>query len=435
MSADLQKGFSVIEGNGERFVPLSDVSDLRTPECQEVLTRIRRLRAIPVCGCGLTTGSRRALHVHKLPMIDPLSLYRNDASEHAFTCWRGLSGDGNDADFVYSSSIFRALPASKQPFLGTWANADEAISDHREHFQFGRFCSHVLSPAQIEALAVENAEWPIRGFRPLQVTELFRQIDLELRRSPFLQGSAYAAACAEGGDLRFGIITTDAKTCDFAAGALLNIQWWHHGILCHETVVVAPRVWAAAVASIQCMGDPQRAPYVCFAVIEPAGLVRCLRLFPCYCDGKTFNTNDSGSENGFNAHLSGLNHCVVKPVLRGDTNRFFERLSLFRDQPIPRICYRPDYVIIERRAGRSWRCFIVELRGFKPGQIPAYDAHYELKKDYFSSLDPRIHFISRNGWDYSRPTNNANDIQWRSLGIDWWGPSVAAQNWNKKGRT
>lgn len=431
MSAAHQ-GFILSEGRDGLFVPVTDVSDLRTEYYQDLLERHHYSKKPPYCSCGVLENERRTLHVHTLPLTEVLSLYCKDANEHTPHCWRRASGDGQDDEFTYSSAIFRMLPGQdivlcSGDISGAVARLEYAFS------RFGRFAAHVLSGAQLNALVAGNLDWRRRGFLPTTSDQLFLEIHRELRRCPFPEGTAYAAARAEGAELCFGIVSTDAFAAGFSGGAMINAWWWTDGCLCHETVVVEPSTWSSAIAGVRVFGRLQPAPYLCFAVREADGRLRRLRLFPCFSDGRVLTPAESGYENGFAAHVNKQILCGLKPVLRGDTTRLFELLDLWEGQVVPNIYYRPDYVILERMPNGMWRVFIVEIRGFKPGQFPAYDAHLTLKKEYFSALHPRIRFVERDGWDYARSAQPAAEIDWQGLPIEWLGPSLVARTWRAKG--
>jgi hypothetical protein len=414
---------------------MSDVSDLRMPATQAVLARHHYSQTPPYCACGLGTGERKYLTVYQLPWATragELSLRRKLQEEHNRDCWLNLSEDGQDHELVYSSSMFRLLVPGEASvdLLDRSSPLAPSKRCRREQFRFGRFASHVFAEAQIDALVSVNRDWRRHGFRPVPCTELFRQIDHQLQLSPFAEGSAYAAACTQDCALRFGVIPTNAEMCDFSSDMRLNVQWWSRDTMCFQTVVVLADMWNVALGSIQACGRLLTAPYLCFAAIDREGRVRRLRLFSCHCDGITLAPSESGYETGFSGHLAGLQQCAFKPVLRSDTVQLFERLQLFSEYLVPKVRWRPDYLVLIKR-GNTWRCYVIELRGFKKGQIPAYDLHLDEKKAYFSSLDPRVCYVERNGWDYRLLNTEPSDINWRDLRLGWWGKSPAAANWQE----
>jgi hypothetical protein len=116
----------------------------------------------------------------------------------------------------------------------------------------------------------------------------------------------------------------------------------------------------------------------------------------------------------------------LKPILREDTEALFRALALDGLENLATIYYRPDYLVFENKAG-NWRCYVVELRGFAAGKIPAYDAHLSTKARVVGDLAPgKIVPIERDGSHYHVAPYDPFTVQWIGLRLDWGGESEAA---------
>lgn len=415
---------------GGRFESVSDVEELGCDRLQKLLGSYHPLKIPMHCGCGLFEGKPHPLHIHKMPGSTELSLWCNDRLQHPPECWLCRAGDTRESGPVFRSSIFRihdGMEATAQTVIARHSS-DQVRS---KQYRFGRFGAHMFSKAQIDAFAGVNSDWQRRGFRQPSAADILNAVDRQLRLPLFPAGSAYQSATKEGCTLGFGVIEWDIAHCTNHCGELVNVQWWRGGVLCGQPLLVPCDVWNESLGAVTVRNALQQAPYIFFATVDREGRVRQLRLFACFSDGRELTQSDSGGETAFSSRL-GLLGCVrFKPLLRSDLSDLFNALGFFGNWGAPEIRYRPDFVVFFMHRG-TWRCVIVELRGFKPGLIPAYDAHLAVKREYFNTLDPHIIFKERNAWDYERPPFSPSDVTWIGLDRDWLGESEAVKRWRRE---
>jgi len=170
-------------------------------------------------------------------------------------------------------------------------------------------------------------------------------------------------------------------------------------------------------------------------VVEADGTVRVLRMFPCFLDGRFLFPCDSHEERLFAAYLRSKQLAFLKPVLRHDCDALAEKLGLGLRPNL--ITYRPDFFVFDQAPQSDLRAFIVELRGFKPGKIPAYDNLLEKKSAYFRSLPGSIQYVCRDAWatpaDQSK--TDTSNLNLSSFHRKWVGLSKAAHEWMEDQQT
>jgi hypothetical protein len=417
-------GFVLREDGAEEYVPVFDRADLELPHLQMLLQRAHYSRTPPVCGCGLMAGKTRLLHVHRLPSgatAPSFTLHAKAREEHADGCW--LRGE-DDFGQVCSAQVFAPRPEFPHRMDTDSGATAEAIT--RQHRRFSRFASQLVAGAQREAFCLRNASWRRNGFTQPGAPELFAAMERELSRPRFAAVSARMVAAAAGCSLGVGVIVGDVAPCSGARERVECFQWWSPGRLTSSTHVMRSDLWHEALRSVKAMGALQSAPYLFVAAVEPSGRIRYLRLFSSYTDGHSLTTCDSAFEAAFAGHLRRKGCAFLKPILREDTEALFRALALDGLENLATIYYRPDYLVFENKAG-NWRCYVVELRGFAPGKIPAYDAHLATKARFFGELAPgKIVPIERDGSHYHVVQYDPFNLQWVGLRLDWGGESEAA---------
>ena len=422
----LSAGYYVPEQGAHRYCPLVDVRELADAGHQHILARHYHSSIRITCACGLPGD--QSLYVRSMPN-GRFTLVRRNIRTHSAMCWRGLSGDGADGEVVLRASLFRNAGAPVIVGRDGYLSAESTEQLRKDYYRFGRFCSHALADANVASFVRQNSRGASCGFAQYTVAVLLEELNRAFSAIRFREGSALDAARSEGGDLVFGFILSSAQQFHSPAGVVENIYIWRESGLYLSTVVMLRDAWSDAIAGIQVHGRPQGGPYLFIAVKTSRGHVYRIRLFPCHTDGFSFAVNDSEYERNFFSFLLQKNLCVYKPVLGNDTRRIFTQLSLWGSYSVPEIPYRPDYLVFEKRKDGSWRCIIVELRGYRLGARPDYDIHLQRKAAFFRALHPQIIYAERNGWEYHDKANFADDITWREMAVGWLGDTPAAQDW------
>lgn len=423
--------------SSEDFIPIDEIGDLYEDTVQRVLMDLHCSKVYTICGCGHCTGEERRLHPHRLPLPKNspknsprfIGLWRNTVEEHPEGCLLTQARDGNDGELFLKSSIFAT---GKRPtdFDGLRFSLCPSESLRQRQCAFGRFSSEMLSRAQIRSFVEACSDWEKAGFRQPSIASIFRSLDRELYSAGFPEGSAYASASKEGCSLVFGLIEFDVENCTNSFGQLANLQVYSNGILSSQTTVIPSDVWNGAVGAVRAMGTVQRAPYLFISTMENGGWVRQIRMFAGFSNGTTFTLSESGNETAFSSHLESRGCVRFKCLLRGDMTALFRALGLFDGGVRPHFKYRPDFLVF-RVIGNKWHCYVVEVRGFPKGKFRSYDLNIATKESYFGSIDPRISFVERNGWDYTRPDFNPGKINWHGIALGWSGESQAAARWRE----
>lgn len=153
------------------------------------------------------------------------------------------------------------------------------------------------------------------------------------------------------------------------------------------------RAWIDAVASLRIHGRCCLGPYLFLAATNAAGRIAKLALYPVYLDAVQVIPVDSHTERKRMAQLARAGARPYKPVrmdhFREVVRRVGKRLGV--EIAIPH--FRADFAYLE-----AGILIVEEVCGFAPGQLPAYDSHFERKRRASLKASPGVRHSFCDGW-------------------------------------
>jgi len=138
---------------------------------------------------------------------------------------------------------------------------------------------------------------------------------------------------------------------------------------------VAGCAWTAAISPLRVMNRMISGPYFFVAASDHEGVVVKLSLHPVYLDGSQIIPVDSHTERKRASQLIAAGIVPYHPLRMDDFRRVCSSLGAHLGCPIDVPAYRADYLYVEAR-----RAIFEEIRGFMPGRLPEYDAHFDHKR-------------------------------------------------------
>jgi hypothetical protein len=384
-------------GNVLRFHPLAQRTDLGAERVQAELQRIYANKE--TVGVACTCRSKSETH---LPLIvrrlesGVFTLAREEVSGHLPGCVFERDNDGQPA-MLGTDIFFPAVDGTNWSRNTVDTDVDFEGPAGQRHETFSSYSRHVLSDAQMVALAAANRSGT--SFRMPNSWETLKAFDRAITERTFDTGRhGFQMANESGGELRIGL-AFELPVLSRQAETPLSIWWWHNGKLRPSMAIAAPVAYSNALGTLTRYDRLLGPPYVVIAYEDHAGTLVQIFVHQVYVDGKYLVPTESAYEQAFTGHLLSHGAVFVKPVRRNDWSTTLAAMQLGSVEQLT-WNYRPDFIALPGAYSR--RLHIRELRGFRLGANPAYDELMARKREYFAEL-ARLHrwvYAERNGWDY-----------------------------------
>ncbi|HTH46790.1 MAG TPA: hypothetical protein VMB21_04715 [Candidatus Limnocylindria bacterium] len=361
------------------FVHLQARSEVFAPAVQAILIGLHRRDGI-ICGCRFPEPVRLQLEVVKQPDGRFRLDRRSVADLHRDDCIFRLAED------------FEAQPPRPELVFDLTGQREASAP------AFRHVARHVLSAAHSSIFARSLAV-PARGST---VAEFLAEIEHRAQRAhayPFY--SLQAAAAERGLALSFGFLCSPPDHAPADAVVSLVFETWSE-VIRGMTAMIVPvdgQVWEDAMASLRVLGRYCVGPYFFVAAINQAGLVVKLALFPIYLDAGQVIPVDSHTERKRVAQLVGAGISPYKAVRLDHLREMVKRAGRALGVALPVLQFRADFVYLDGRI-----LVVEEVRGFAPGRLADYDAHFD-QKARLAESNPcsQLRHSVCNGWLLPEP--------------------------------
>lgn len=356
------------------LVPLQARSEVFSASVQDILAGLHHGRMIS-CACRFPELAGLPLEVIKQPDERFRLDRRSVADRHAADCVFRLNED------------FEAHPPPPDLVFDLTGRREASAPAFRH---VGR---HILSATHSTLFARSLAD----PERSLSVAEFLAEYGRRMqsaRAYPFyaLQG----AATVRGLGLSVGFVHLPPDLVPDDLTVPLVFETWTEatGGMTARFRPVEGKAWTDAMASLRIFGRPCVGPYLFVALTNPFGQIVRLGLYPVYLDAAQVIPVDSHTERKRVAQLVEMGMRPYKPVrmdhFREVMRRAGRSLGVATDSPQ----FRADFAYV---GGDT--LVIEEVRGFAPGQLPAYDAHFERKRQAVSSkASSGVRYSFCSGW-------------------------------------
>lgn len=356
------------------FVPLQARSEVLSAAVQDTLAGLHQGRVIS-CGCRFPDLAGLPLEIIKQPDGRFRLDRRSVADRHAVDCVFRLAED------------FEAQPPPPDLVFDLTGRREASAPAFRH---VGR---HLLSATHstlfARSLIDPDAILPVAEF----LAEYGRRLQCA-RAYPFY--SVEGAAVTRGLRLSFGFLHLPADFVPEDLSVPLVFETWSEviGGMTARFMPLDGRAWTDALASLRIIGRRCVGPYLFLAVVNAAGKIVKLALYPVYLDAAQLIPVDSHTERKRVAQLVNAGVRPYKPVRLDHFREVVKRAGKRLGVKIACPQFRADFVYLDRDI-----LIVEEVCGFAPGQLPAYDSHFERKRRAASlKASPGIRYSFSNGW-------------------------------------
>lgn len=356
------------------FVPLQARSEVLSASVQDILAGLHQGRVIS-CGCRFPDLSGLPLEVIKQPDGRFRLDRRSVADRHAVDCVFRLAED------------FEALPPPPDLVFDLTGRREASAPAFRH---VGR---HLLSATHstlfARSLIDPDGSLPVAEF----LAEYGRRLQCA-RAYPFY--SLEGAAVTRGLRLSFGLLHLPSDFVPEDLSVSLAFETWSEVIrgMTAGFMSVDGRAWTEALASLRIVGRRCVGPYLFIAAANATGKIVKLGLYPIYLDATQVIPVDSHTERKRVAQLVKAGIRPYKPVRMDHFREVVKRVGKRLGVTIAYPQFRADFVYLDGDI-----LIVEEVCGFAPGQLPAYDTHFERKRRAASlKTSPAIRYSFSNGW-------------------------------------
>lgn len=337
------------------FVPLQARSEVFSSSVQETLAVLHHGKMI-CCACRFPEFEGLPLEVIKQPDGRFRLDRRSIADRHAVDCIFRLDED------------FETQPPSPE-LVFDLSGQREASAPAFRHI--GR---HLLSAAHA-MLFVRSLIDPAR---PQSVAEFLAEFGRRLEGAqtyPFYP--LQEAAAVRGLRLSVGFLHLPPDLVPEELTVPLVFETWSEASagVSAGLATVDGRAWTDALASLRIIGRCCVGPYLFLAATNGAGRIIKLALYPVYLNAAQVIPVDSNTERKRVAQLMKSGARPYKPVRMDHFREVVRRVGKRLGVEIASPQFRADFVYLD-----CGNLVIEEVCGFAPGQLAAYDAHFERKR-------------------------------------------------------
>jgi hypothetical protein len=356
------------------LVPLQARSEVFSASVQDILAGLHHGRMI-CCACRFPELAGLPLEVIKQPDGRFRLDRRSVADRHAVDCVFRLNED------------FEARPPPPDLVFDLTGRREASAPAFRH---VGR---HILSASHSTLFARSLAD-PERN---PSVAEFLAEYGRRLRSAqayPFY--ALQEAATVRGLGLSVGFLHLPLDFVPEDLTVPLVFETWSDAIggMTAKFMPVDGQAWTDALASLMIIGRRCIGPYLFLAATNAAGKIVKLGLYPVYIDAEQVIPVDSHTERKRVAQLVKVGVRPYKPVRMDHFREVVKRVGKRFGVAISSPQFRADFAYLG-----GDMLIIEEVCGFAPGPLPAYDSHFERKRQAVSlKTSPGVRYSFSNGW-------------------------------------
>ena len=374
----------IFDITAKKFYAMGRRSELTTRQEIKELLKIHHHHSELCCGCGIAAGRfLRLIPALTGDQKGTLTIAREDIDDHPRGCIFRRASDGEEVEVRRASSIFGPVRVREDHDPNSPAIES---NDRAQYDSYADYALRVFSRGLTLAYISRNQGLDVH-VNPT-AAEVFAGVHAAVKQLLFTSGAdGYAEVQSRDLRLRFGLVF-DPVISDEVPNTNMNVYWWKDGVYSLGLVHAQAEAMAAAAADLRIFDNFQSPPYFILAVQdENSGLQRVF-LHQVAVSEQYLIAADSGRECVFAVNLIEKGAALIKAVRMDD---FEHLLATFGVTLLNNATwrYRPDFVALwRRRQGLTLQ--IRELRGFKEGTKPEYDALLLGKEEYYNALSASI---------------------------------------------
>ena len=367
---------------GHGLICLDSRADVVALEVQRILQLLHPHGGV-VCACRLREGTALSLEIIGQP-DGKFRLDRRSISDpHAEECIFRL-----DDDF----ELHPPSPSLVFDLTGRTEGSARAFRHLARHFLSGvhsdRFIASLHSGRELGGAELRTLFSALTG----KISD----------RSHYPSYSMLTEAAARELTLSWGLLRGASEVVPRDASVPLLLDIWSEmlGGVESRITVVTECAWTEALIPLQVLTRLVSGPYLFLAASNREGVVVRLSLHPVYLDATHIIPVDSHTERKRAAQLVVAGNLPYHPLRLDDFRRVCRAIAAYTGRSISAPIYRPDFIYVT-----AGELIGEEIRGFPPGRLPAYDAHFELKRCSGFAESLGIHCID--GWSLPEPASSA----------------------------
>lgn len=378
------------------FLPAGFLEDIRTRRMQDFIKEYVNESRCFFCGCG---GRDRPRKLWCRPVgggSDPLWLIRRgDISEHPHWCFLMRSSDGVQRKIGVNSRTF--APPKESPNSTDQTTARNIGTDYSSgefgESAFGRFCRASLGRAIFEEMFSDDS------IRLPAALPLLGRWNQSLYHPTVPTGkTAQQLAALHDCNVSIGIVQKPLPLLNGDGECQLEGHWLDDSAS-YTPVFGSRPISALTLINIEgcakACGHLLAPPFtVAFLSGRSSRRIERLWAHASWTDGRCLTPIASGYEAAEAASLAAAGAIYLKPLFAADVAEFY-RLITGHDLGYE-VRYCPDFVIWDPVLGTLT---IVEVRGFRPGSNPRYEADMTAKIAHFGAWPAPWRLSVVNGWD------------------------------------
>lgn len=375
----------IFDSSLKRYLPLSDRGDLKSPVVQEMLARNHHTNNLR-CACGFLDGKETILEPRKLS--GGFTVARENISEHHAECFLRRGADVLDTEILRSTDIF--APIKPAIFLKKKPSQNEAGDQEQdngtEYDTFSKYARRVFSHALAESFLTRNRGTPqLSNSSAIDVLTAVDQSIRNFKLTDRANEDGYDATQRIGCRLRFGLVY-DPVVVERHAIDFFRVHWFDpiESKFSIGLVAVEAEAMIETLRHLVIFDNHRAPPYFLIAVEKPNGRLQRAYLHQvCVAAGHLISAA-SGIEIAYCSHVIKEGGIVVSVLKKED----FSRVLAAHGFQLPlgeQWRFRPDFLAFTQRNDQL-TLHIREVRGFKLGKFPFYDACLKEKETYYLSL-------------------------------------------------
>ena len=357
------------------FFPIHCRAELKTRDIQFLLQRNHLRPGGMVCGCGIVSVKPPLVRSVWLKAAGMFTVAWEDIGAHESDCFMRRESDFLPVVHLRLASILAPVRADAAP-ENRERDGDSEWHSRTAPENFSGYARRVLSRgltlAYLRANSGKAAHVNVSAIESL--TGVDRAVE-ELSFGAVGRQNGYQVAREHGWHLRFGLIY-DPVMSDKRPVLSLPIFWWRSDGFELSQVGIEPSAMAAAIESLNILGNYRKPPYWIFAVQGATGSIHRLFLHQVCVREEFFVPVDSGAEAHYAEEIAQKKIPIIKPIRNDDIEDLLQKSGINLESPLP---YRPDFLVVWKDRGKTTLA-IRELRGFAPGSRPEYDHYMEYRQ-------------------------------------------------------
>ena len=382
--------------NFEDFLPCNSLEDLGTLRVKDFVERHVLESRCFYCGCGGKDCPRKLWCRPVGGLSDPRwNMWRGNIKEHPDWCFLRRASDGMQRKVGINSRTFAPPQDSPNSTDRTTARniGTDYTSSEFDESAFGRFCRASLAKAIFEEMFSEDS------IRLPAALPLLRRWNQSFHRPTVPTGkTAQQLAAQHDCNVSVGIVENPLPFLYGNGEHQLEGRWLDDPASkapLFESLSISAQALANIEGCTKACGHLLAPPFA-VAVLNSRSSRRIKRVWAhaFWTDGRCLTPIASGYEAAKAASLAAAGAIYLKPLFAADVAEFF-RLIMGRDLGYE-VRYCPDFLIWDPLTGTLT---IVEVRGFRPGSNPRYEADMTAKIGYFGAWPAPWRLSVVNGWD------------------------------------